>query len=145
VYQKYPSNEEVLAAYNDALLKCRDFSLDDVFSQLQQDLGILKKRRMTEAEARAVIAYNGFPVKVAGLALRAMKKNSSSAPRLHERWMATARQFASYVDVPLIEATRVDADRFRGDRIALDALFAFLTAERRRLGVKKHRNMIIDI
>ena len=33
-----------------------------------------------------------------------------------------ARQFAGYVDVPLIEVTRADADGFRGDRIALDAL-----------------------
>lgn len=45
-----------------------------------------------------------------------------------------ARPLAGYVAVPLIEATQGNADHFRGDRFALDALFAFLTADRRRLG-----------
>jgi hypothetical protein len=143
VYPRYPSNEEVLAGYHDALLQCRRLSVDDLFSQLQQDIESLKKRETTEAEARAALAYKGFLAKIARLALHAKNRNSGSAPMLFERWMKTAREFVAHVDVPLIEATRVDADGFRGDRIALDALFAFLTAERSRLGVKKRRNMVI--
>jgi hypothetical protein len=142
----YPRNDEVLAGYDDSLEFLND--LDHFYSEIGQNLARLNRDTLTTAEAREVnsaLAQNQRQLKLAEIYVRVLTRNPVNARGFIERSKQTARQFSEFLDVPLIEATRRDAENFAGDRIALDVLFTYLTAERRRLGVKKRRKAIIDI
>jgi len=142
----YPRNEEVLAGYDDALMFLND--LDHFFSEIGRNFARLDKDILTTAdatEANAALAHNQRQSKLAEIYVRVLTRNPRNARGFIERCKQTARQFSEFLDIPLIEATRRDAEGFGGDRIALDVLLTYLTAERKRLGVKKRRKAIIDI
>jgi hypothetical protein len=142
----YTRNEGVLAGYDDALVFLN--GLDQFFSEVGQNFARFNKDILTAAdatEANAALARNQDQQKLAEIYVRVLTRNPWNARGFIERCKQTARQFSEFLDIPLIEATRRDAEGFGGDRIALGMLFAYLTAERRRLGVKKRRKAIIDI
>jgi hypothetical protein len=144
--RNYPSNKEVLAGFNEALVFLND--LGHFFSEIGQNFARLDKDIPTTAEAteaNAALAHNQCQSKLAEIYVRVLTRNPRNARGFIERCNQTARQFSEFLSIPLIEATRRDVEGFGGDRIALGALFTYLTAERRRLGVKKRRKAIIDI
>jgi hypothetical protein len=140
--ENYPSDDEVLAAYDDALLQCSDLFRGDLRvlnSEISQNLARFCNAVMGHADtktATAALDHDRFRVKVAEYYLRALKTNCWRSKGIIERWERSARQFAEHLDGPLILATPKDADGLDDDRIALNALFAFLIAERKRRGVR---------
>jgi hypothetical protein len=146
---KFPSNEDVLAGYHDALLQSSGDIRDDLRaldSDLAQNSATLKQDVLTHAEDHAATSatdHNVFRVKLLEHYMRALKLNRHKG--IVGRWELSARQFAEYAHAPLILATPKDADGFRGDRITLRPLFDFLIAERKRLKIKKRKPPIIDI
>jgi hypothetical protein len=140
--ENYPGNDEVLAAYKDALLQCGDLFRGDLRvlnSEMSQNLATFCNDAMRHADTTASTAaldHDRFRVKVAEYYLRALKTNCWNGKSIIGRWERSAQEFAEHVDVPLIMATAKDAYSFRGDTTALNALFAFLIAERKRRRVR---------
>lgn len=149
MYEEYPSNEDVLAGYQAALLQASGDIRDDfraLYSEIGENAATLNQDILTHAEDQAAVATLGhslFRVKLLEHYVRALKVNRHKG--IVGRWELSARQFADYAHPPLILAIRKDADGFPGDGIDLRPLFDFLIAERKRLKIKKRRPPIIDI
>ena len=135
MYEEYPSNEDVLAGYHDALLQSSGDIRDDfraLYSEIEQNAATLNQDILTHAEDQAAVAAAGhglFRVKLLEHYMRALKVNRHKG--IVGRWELSARQFAEYAHLPLILATPRDADGFPGDGIALRPFFDFLIAERK--------------
>lgn len=147
--EEYPSNEDVLAEYHDALLQVSGDIRDDfraLFSELEQNGARLNRDIVTHAEDQTAVAALGqsLPrVKLLDHYVRALKVNRHKG--IVGRWELSARQFSEYAHLPLILAIPKDAEGFPGDRIDLRPLFDFLIAERKRLKIKRRKPQIIDI
>jgi hypothetical protein len=142
----YPSNKEVLAGYREALV-----FLDEpgrLYSEIQKNIAKLDEDILTTAgatEAHAALAKHQRRLKLQEIYVRVLTRSPRNAWDFIERCKQTARQFSEFLDIPLIEATRRQAERFGGQRDTLDMLLTYLTAERRRLRVKQRKKPIIDI
>jgi hypothetical protein len=123
----YPDNEEVLAAYNEALVQCRSVMLSDIGSQLQQGIENVKNGA-AEAKTRVIFDYHRFELKVCQVALQARKMNPRiTGEVLIERWNAGARELADRIAPTLLfEATSEDRKDFHHLQ-GIDVFFSFLS------------------
>ncbi len=121
--QEFLDNEEVLAAYSEALGLCKSLNLNETMQELQHVIEELKKEWVRNInQVKADLAYQQFRVTV----LQAELKAGLSREKLFERWVADANEFAKRIEPTLLWNATVKHDGEQSVNLhGMDVLFAF--------------------